>query len=74
MGERMTSREDAAVLKNAINGLVSDFDSMGFSRAEIGAALAGVGIAMVQVHVGRDEAARMAASLGDLLQADGVRQ
>lgn len=70
MAEQMTSREDAAVLKNAINGLSKDFERMGFDRAQIGASLASIGLAMVQVHVSHDRALEMVETLRDLLLAD----
>lgn len=67
MGERMTSREEADVLKNAINGLADDFERMGFGRNQIGAALAGIGLGMVQVHESHDSALRMVNTLRDCL-------
>jgi rhamnogalacturonyl hydrolase YesR len=70
MAEQMTSREGAATLKNAINGISKDFERMGFDRAQIGASLAGIGLAMVQVHVSHDRALEMVETLRDLLLAD----
>lgn len=74
MGERMTSREEADVLKNAINGLTNDFEHMGFGRNQIGAALAGIGLAMVQVHESHDTALRMVSTLRDCLVSDTERR
>lgn len=70
MGERTTSREEADILKNAINGLASDFETMGFDRSQIGASLAGIGLAMVQVHCSPKDALHMVDRLRALLLAD----
>ena len=70
MAERMTSRADADVLKNAINGLSSDLERMGFDRGEIGASLAGIGLGMVQVHLSHDRAIDLINTVRDLLIAD----
>ena len=70
MAERMTSREDADILKNAINGLANDFEQMGFDRGQIGAALAGIGLGMAQVHLGHDEAMRLVDTVRDCLLSD----
>lgn len=70
MSERMTSREEAVVLKNAINQLVRDFERMGFDRAQIGVSLAGIGLAMTQVNCSHDVALSVVDTLRDLLQSD----
>jgi hypothetical protein len=70
MAERMTSREEADVLKNAINGLANDFERMGFSRGQIGSAMAGIGLGMVQVHQGHDIAIRTVNAVLDCLMSD----
>jgi hypothetical protein len=70
MDGKTTSREEANVLKNAINGLVNDFGRMGFDRDQIGAALAGIGLALVQVHCSPRSALAMVDRLRDMLMAD----
>lgn len=55
---------------NGIKGLVSDFEHLGFPRAFIGSALAGVGLAMVQVHASHDTAMTMVGTLQSALVAD----
>ncbi len=70
MAERMTSREEADVLKNAIYGLANDFERMGFDRGQIGAAMAGVGLGMAQVHLGHVRALAIVDSVRDCLLAD----
>ena len=63
MAEAMISREEADVLRNAINLMVNDFDRMGFNRGTIGAALTGIGLALVHVHCSHDEAMRIVGAL-----------
>lgn len=70
--EQMTSREEADVLKKTINGLSDDLERMGFSRAQIGSALAGIGLGMVQVHGGNDRALAIVGALRDCLTSDAV--
>jgi hypothetical protein len=72
MSELTTSREEADVLKNAINQLVRDFERMGFERAQIGVSLAGIGLAMTQVHCSHDIALSVVDTLRNLLQADAA--
>jgi len=72
MAERTTSREDANVLKHGIQGLVNDFERMGFDRGQIGAAMAGVALAIVQVNVSNRVALAMVDTLRDLLQSDAA--
>ena len=70
MSELMTSREEADILKNAITGLVNDFERMGFSRGQVGSAMAGIGLALVQVHEGRKTALGIVCAARDALMAD----
>lgn len=70
MSELMTSREEAAVLKNAITCLVNDFERMGFTRGQIGAAMAGIGLALVQVHDSPKTALGIVCAARDALMAD----
>ena len=70
MAEAMVSREKADVLRNAINLMVNDFDRMGFNRGTIGAALTGIGLALVQVHCSHDEAMRMVGALESALVSE----
>jgi hypothetical protein len=72
MSERTTSREDADILKNGIQGLVNDFERMGFDRGQIGSAMAGIALAIVQVHVSNRMALKMVDTLRDLLEADAA--
>lgn len=70
MSERTTSREEASILRNAINGLVNDFERMGFDRGQIGAAMAGIGLGLTQVHSGHDTAMKIVNRVRDCLLAD----
>lgn len=67
MAEAMIGREEADVLRNAINLMINDFDRMGFSRGMIGAALTGIGLGLVQVHCSHDEAMRIVGALESAL-------
>ena len=71
-GEQTTSREDADVLKNGIYGLIKDFERMGFDKGQIGAAMAGISLAIVQVHVSNRVAIAMVDTLHDLLQSEAA--
>ncbi len=70
MGELMTSREEADVLKTAITGLVDDLERMGFTRGQIGAAMAGIGLGLVQIHDGPKTALGIVCATRDVLMAD----
>lgn len=70
MSDAMISREDADVLSRRIHALIDQLDSSGFSRAAIGSAMSGIGLALVQVHVGHQDAMRMVAGLESLLTGD----
>ena len=72
MAERTTSKEEADVLKTAINILVTDFARMGFDKDQIGAALAGIGLALVQVHCSHRSALAMVDRLRDILLIDAT--
>lgn len=72
MSELTTSREEADILKNAINQLVRDFERMGFDRGQIGVSLAGVGLAMTQVNCSHNVALSVVDTLRNLLQADAA--
>ena len=70
MSERTTSREEAELLGSAIYGLVNDFERLGFDRGQIGAAMAGIGLALTQAHSGHDQAMKIVSRLSDCLTAD----
>jgi hypothetical protein len=70
MPEKTISREEADVLHNAIHRLVDDLERSGHDRGTIGSAMTGVGLAMVQVHIGHDVAMRMIGSLESILVKD----
>lgn len=70
MSDLTTSREEADILRNAIDQLVRDFERMGFERSQIGVSLAGVGLAMTQVHCSHDIALSVVDTLRYLLQSD----
>lgn len=63
MGERMTSRDEADILKREIDECANSLERLGFDRGQIGAALAGIGLALVQVHHGQAAALRMITSV-----------
>ena len=70
MAEQLTSQEDAILLKGAINHLSNHLEGIGFDRGQIGAAMAGIGIGMVQVHVSHDDALRLVDTVRDCLLSD----
>ncbi len=72
MSELTTSREEAAILSSGIKGLVNDFERMGFDRGQIGAAMAGVALAIVQVNVSNRVALGMVDTLRELLESDAA--
>lgn len=72
MSELTTSREEADILSNGIKCLVKDFERMGFDRGQIGAAMAGIALAIVQVNVSNRVALGMVDTLRDLLQSDAA--
>jgi hypothetical protein len=72
VSELTTSREEADILKGGIYGLVKDFERMGFDKGQIGSAMAGIALAIVQVHVSNRVALKMVDTLRDLLEADAA--
>lgn len=70
MAERMTSPEEAAVLKAGIDECVDELERPGFDRGQIGAAMAGIGLGLTQVHLGNDRAVAIVNSVRDALMAD----
>lgn len=70
MGERMTSPDEAAILKAGINECVDELERHGFDRGQIGAAMAGIGLALTQVHSGNAKAIAIVNSVRDALMAD----
>ena len=56
MSERMTSRAEADEMKKAIDATVDSLECCGFDRGQIGATMAGIGLALVVVHNGRGQA------------------
>jgi hypothetical protein len=69
-GQRMTSRDEADLLKAVIGECVNNLESMGFTRGTVGAAMSGIGIALVQVHDGHANALKVLNVSRDLLTAD----
>lgn len=74
MAERMTSREDSNRLKAAINACTDNLEREGFDRGQIGAAMAGIGLALTQVHNGNIAALAIVNATRDLLLADAQRE
>lgn len=72
MAEEMISRDDAADLGFAIKEMVNDLESRGFTRAHIGSAMAGIGLALVQVHDGNRIALGIVSAARDALMADAA--
>jgi hypothetical protein len=70
MAEQMISKEDARELGFAIKEMVNDLESRGFERSHVGAAMAGVGLALVQVHDGHRAAIAIVNATRDALMAD----
>lgn len=68
MGEKMISREDAGALKIAIDRFVNDMEREGFDRGHIGAAMAGIGLALAQVNSGRHAAMKVINNIAAALQ------
>lgn len=70
MAEQMISRTDADDLGLAIKEMVNDLESRGFTRAQVGAAMAGIGMALVQVHDGNRVAMGIIEAARNALMAD----
>ena len=70
MAERMTSREDAALLKAGIDECVDTLERHGFDRGQIGAAMAGIGLGLTKVHSGNAQAISIVNSVRDALMSD----
>lgn len=71
-GERTTSRAEAAVLRTGINECVDTLERHGFDRGQIGAAMAGIGLALTQVHLGHERALDVTRTLQTKLEADAA--
>ena len=67
MLEVTISLKETELIVDAINKLVDEFERMGFDREVIGAALSGMGLALVQLHAGHTEAMRIVGSLESLI-------
>lgn len=70
MAERMTSRDEAAVLKAGIDECTDSLERHGFDRGQIGAAMAGIGLALTQVHSGHRKALDIVESVRNALLVD----
>ncbi len=70
MTEVMTSRDDAAKLQFALKITVKDLVSEGWTKAQIGSAMAGVGLALVQANDGPRIALGIIEAARDALMAD----
>ena len=73
MSERTTSREEADEMKRVIDRAIDDLERAGFDRGQIGAAMAGIGLAVAAVHNGKTEGLRILDSVRDALLLDGER-
>lgn len=71
-GERMTSRAEADILKTHINQCIDGLEAMGFARGQIGAAMAGISLALVQVHNGHEAAVAIIGMARNALDADAL--
>ena len=74
MGERMISPEDAGALATAINRFVNDLEREGFERGHIGAAMAGIGLALAQVNSGHHTAMKIINNIRDICVAEASQQ
>jgi len=72
MASTMVSREDADTLRNGIKQLVDDFERLGYERSTIGVVLSSMGLAIVQTHIGHDEAMSMIGALQSAMTKDQV--
>lgn len=70
MGERTTSRDEADHLKREITGLVDRLERAGYARDQVGSAMGGIGLALVQVHCSPRSALAMVETLRDILLSD----
>jgi hypothetical protein len=72
MADRLTSPKEAARLKTAIDACADELEREGFGRGQIGAAMAGIGLAMSQIYNGHHEALAIVNATRDLLLADAA--
>lgn len=70
MSEVMTSREEAAELHMAVRDMVKRLERHGFVKAQIGSAMAGIGLALVQAHDGPNIALSIIEAARNALMAD----
>lgn len=52
MAERMTSRDDAEYIKFCLMQAIKDLEDEGYTRAEVGASMVGIGGGIVAAHLG----------------------
>lgn len=64
MGEKATSAADAVVLHAGISSAIEALEKHGFTKGEIGAAMAGIGLGLVEVHLGQAAAHSLVKSIG----------
>lgn len=64
MGESMIHKDDAEILRRSIQALVDNLDEDGFDRAHVGAAMVGIGAALVSAHTGHANCLQVLAAAG----------
>lgn len=67
MGERMTSRADAAVLKRRIDALVDELEGEGFDRGTVASAMLGVSAGIKAVQDGTADTLAVLDRLKDVI-------
>lgn len=72
MAEQLTSREEAVILKAGIDAAITALERDGFGRGQIGAAMAGIGLGLTQVHAGHAQALKIVESARNALLADAA--
>lgn len=59
MGEKTTSHEEAEEMKRALHCVIDNLHHDGFTRSQISAVMAGIGIGIIAGNDGSDEAMRV---------------
>lgn len=67
MSERMTSRDEASMMRAEIDATVDRLERAGFDRGQIGACMTGIGLALTKVHSGHAQAIAIVNSVRDAL-------
>lgn len=70
MADRLTSLNEAAAMKAGVDECVLMLERHGFGRGQIGAVMAGIGLALTQAHCGEEKALAIVDSVRDALLRD----